>query len=174
MIKFESEKCFENMLFEHLRETMVDPMHGEKIIFGQQQPNFGAHGVGDIILLTEFVTNGQQKTVFKHAHLIELKIQPLIASHIAQVCRYKDFFERSDFARRAGLSDIRYSLINCYSDISYDMQCLAESCGVDIYYYTMSMSGIDFSGYDVDIDESMIKGCSEKLIANIPVDNGDK
>lgn len=83
-------------------------------------------------------------------HLIELKIQPIISSHIAQVCKYRRFLENMDFAERLKAREYRYTLINPFSEISTELLCLAACSDIDLRYYDMSMSGIKFLEYEDD------------------------
>ena len=154
MIKFESEKAFEGMLFEHIRESMLDPIHGDDVIYGVVQPDFGKSGIGDILLVTERPSFKGDKTI-RTVHLIELKTQPLVSSHIAQICKYKTFIECSGLCSAIAAECCIYTVINPYSDISADVFHLADSCGVEIRHYKMTIGGIKFSEYkSFDIDES--------------------
>lgn len=170
MIKFESEKAFEHMLVEHMSGG-IDPIHEEKVLWVKEQVRLGSFGICDVLALTEFKFKNNEKN---HAlHLIELKINPVTSMQIAQVCRYKKFFEEIDALDKLNISDIRYSLINSYSAPCDDVIHLAQSCGVDIYYYSMGMNGISFKTYQepssdaelVEKDASNIKSILFSAIA---------
>jgi hypothetical protein len=166
MIKFENEKAFEDMLFSHARETMIDPIYNETVIYGIRQPIFGGSGIGDILLVTEREPFRGDKKI-RSLNLIELKIQPLISSHIAQICKYRMFLEGFDVAQSIGATDYRYTVINPYSEISPEVFHLAESCNVDIRYYKMLMSGIKFFEYESTSINEDSESAAMKLIEAI-------
>lgn len=160
MIKFESEKAFECMLFEHIEENLYDPILMDKVVSGVTQPDFGAFGVGDILLLNERSDfDGLNKS--KYLHLIELKVQPLISAHIAQVCRYMAFLKKTGIAQKLCADSVVCTLINPYSDVSPDVLHLAEMSGVGIRFFNMSLNGIGFIEYKPSTAELAKKTVSD-------------
>jgi hypothetical protein len=166
MIKFENERSFEDMLFDHIRMTMVDPVYEDVVVYGQRQPDFGKNGIGDILLVTEREPFKGDINI-RSLHLIELKVQPLIASHIAQICKYKGFLEDHDFQERVNVQECRYTLISPYSEISPELFYLASSSNVEIRYYEISMSGIKFSEYESDVYDDQTEKAADALSSKI-------
>lgn len=172
MIKFESEKAFEDMLFQHIKEIYIDPIQQDPVFGGLRQPSLGELGIGDILLINEYPPMLTTMKGKRYLHLIELKTTPITSMHVAQVCRYQEFFNSIENLKDFGVNDVRYSLVNSQSIPDKNVIYLAKSCGVRLYQYTMTMSGISFSEYeDQDADPDLCVKALEKLLKDMGVEN---
>lgn len=86
MISFDSEKSFENSLFDALTSGM-NPINGADSVDCDSQTNFGAYGITDLISISNIDIDGS--VIVIDVEVIELKNTPINYSHLGQVARYK-------------------------------------------------------------------------------------
>ncbi len=104
-ISFDSEKDFEDCLFEH-QEVMENYIGLNGYTFFRQV-RCGGYGIADIVALRSYTDISGR---YVDIHIIELKNTTLTPAHLAQVARYKKFF--LELARNQPAEfDIRGSLI---------------------------------------------------------------
>lgn len=97
MIKWESEKDFENFIVECFATDgfcIVDDEHYQNM---SQQFDTCGYGIPDLVFYSQDVEHIDDKTTVTHnrLHVIELKNEPIKLSHISQIARYKRYFERA-------------------------------------------------------------------------------
>lgn len=90
MISFDSEKIFEDYLLYHsefFRETWG--LHDAGIY---RQMRLGKYGIADIVCAETLPSEATGGIPELQVTIFELKNTVLSASHIAQICRYREFF----------------------------------------------------------------------------------
>lgn len=91
MISFNSEKDMETFLVEHedfIKEYFNLPDH---TIY--RQPRLGGYGIADLIAVSCRAFDDRPQK-FVDIVIIELKNTPISLANVAQVARYRDFFQR--------------------------------------------------------------------------------
>lgn len=171
MIRFESEQAFEAAFFKDVKDKMVNPINGLKVIDGVRQPDFGDHGRADILILETWnYPHAGSEQIAKQLHLIELKINQLSFPDIGQICRYKDFIIESGMMEQLGVETLLCSLITQKSDPSPNMKLLAKAAGIELYFFEMSFDGVTFDSYECfDFDMSKMKLAMEQITRSIEV-----
>ena len=141
MIKFESENHFEKAFFRYMDDNRVNPLTGMPVTYAATQVDMGEHGRADVLIIEEF--SGR-----KGLHIVELKITSLTFPDIGQICRYKDFVEKSGLMESLGAQYANYSLVTHPSQSTPSMSCIARAAGIDLLYYEMSFDGVQFDSHD--------------------------
>lgn len=93
MITFDSEKCFEDLLFDN-KEILFehfDLYHEAKII---RQVNLNPYGICD--LLSIYIDKSINSITYLYIDLFELKNTQIKSDHLIQCARYKTFFDNLD------------------------------------------------------------------------------
>lgn len=147
MILFESEKEFEDMLCDRLDEGSWI-VEDECVDGYERQVKLESYGVVDLLLHdTEMdLVDGCEIIIGRRVKIVELKITELKSDSLAQIARYKAFFDavEHDF-------ELSYVLV-CKASCSYrgDLVFLAQSMDwLDIYTYKFSLTnGVEFERLD--------------------------
>lgn len=90
MISFDTEKCFEDFLFEN-QQIIIDSLElypNTKIL---RQVQLGHYGICDLLCISGQSINDKLK--YLKIDLIELKNTSIKSDHIIQCARYKTFFD---------------------------------------------------------------------------------
>lgn len=88
-IKFESERDLEDCLMANL--GFLEDYTSENCSFYRQM-NLGPYGIADIVGIC--VYTDPDGDTYCDVWIIELKNTPMASAHVAQVARYKSFFEK--------------------------------------------------------------------------------
>lgn len=91
MISFDSEKHLEDFICGHL-DGGVNIINDDKVATYRRQFNTKAYGIIDIVTFTPFKNQNNQNCF--NVSVLELKNERVKAQDIAQIARYKTFFER--------------------------------------------------------------------------------
>lgn len=143
MIVFESEKEFEDLLCDELDDNGYWLVEDEHIDHWQRQTNLGSHGITDIITSAITMDLDENKKPFissRNLKVIELKITELSHSHIAQIAKYKEFFD----------------LTEPDADMSYVLVCKKGNLASDSFYTAQSIDWLSVYLYDFSITEGLI------------------
>lgn len=121
MIKFESEKHFENYLKEYLPKLLPQKFPPDTEV--RQQVKLDGYGICDLIF-KHMVKHEYEKGKFEDEGyqytIVEVKNEPLKYSHFAQVARYKEYFDRCTMNDEGNTDEIicfEYLLIAPYFDL---------------------------------------------------------
>jgi hypothetical protein len=94
MIKFVSEKSLENFIVSHFNDTGMCILTDEQYESVFQQYNIGVHGIPDLVFISkEHPQEGGEKDSFEIL-VVELKNEAISFSAIAQISKYKAYFDR--------------------------------------------------------------------------------
>ena len=110
MIKFESEKHLEDFITQQFNNDGLCIVDGEQYEHMERQFTAGLYGVVDLVFYSSYTAqdwNGLEIDR-KVIHVIELKNEPMKLSHIAQLSRYKRYF---DLAFEGANIELHYSLV---------------------------------------------------------------
>ena len=163
MISFDSEMHLEDAICSAFTEGF-DPISDQHVDKYIRQPGLAPYGTGDILTISNG-PDGETELVT----LYELKNEKLNISHIAQIARYRKFFEEND--ENFHSIEYQFNLVCKYTEhYNTDLIMLASSIDwLDIYVFTINLNtGIDFSllsGYHIS-DE---KGKGKKSLAPLGI-----
>lgn len=127
MIKFESEKKLENFIVDCFNEDGIFIVNDEEYDHLEQQFDAGKYGVPDLVFYSSDIEDIDEDTQInkKRLHVVELKNEPIQLSHVAQIARYKRYFELA-FKRHE--VDMQFTLVVPESvSESKDVMWLIES-----------------------------------------------
>lgn len=117
-IKFETERDLEDCLMENT--DFLECYTGPHYSFYRQM-NLGPYGIADIVGICSY-TDPDGRTNCD-VRIIELKNTPLAAAHVAQLARYKSFFERVLQDSGIRFTDIRGILVGLKTFPTADDLC---------------------------------------------------
>lgn len=146
MIKFESEKCFEDFLYKEFQEDGICLVNDEEYQDCIKQFNTGSYGIPDLVYYSSDyeIINEEEQIKHMRIHVVELKNEPIKLSHIAQIARYKTFFSRA----YSGFDvEMEFSLVVPEGVKSSDDCCFMTNAldGISIYEYKLNpRTGISF------------------------------
>ena len=166
MIRFESEKYFEDAFFRFLDENRYNPINGLKIVAASRQVDMADHGRADLLILETCDTSGPATEENTYIHIVELKITTLTYQDIGQICRYKDFVIQSGLASALGVSRLNasFSLVGQKGDITQNMGLLAMSAGIGLYHFDLSFDGVKFDEFcDFEADQQKMTSAVNKI-----------
>lgn len=154
MINFDSEKAMEDVIFDFLNDQGDIPWRpGAAVLHVERQFSIGKHGIVDLVIHWE-----NPHSNMTYVEVVELKNSKIKPSHMAQLARYKNFFDKSS-------ASTLYSLIGLSTveeDKSDDCFLYQESEWIDVFEVSVSMlDGVVFSkvsgwtpnGKHVDCDD---------------------
>lgn len=97
MIKFESEKDFENFILECFEDDGLCIITDETYDDCISQFDTRSYGIPDLVFYSNDKEIGQNNEEYdvKRIQVVELKTEQIKLSHIAQIARYKTYFERA-------------------------------------------------------------------------------
>jgi hypothetical protein len=143
MIKFESEKKLEEFIADCFHENSHCIVCGDYYEGLVRQFNAGEYGIPDLVFYSEDIDEEGQSN-YKRLHVIELKNEPIQSSHIAQIARYKRYFE---LAFKNHEVDMQFTLVVPKSvEESGDTMWLIDSLeNIKIVEFSLSpKTGIEF------------------------------
>lgn len=146
MINFESEKCFEDFITQqHESEgiCIIDECEYEKCY---RQFDTKTYGIPDLVFVGSYMdlSKDNEPIEVHRIHVVELKNEQIKTSNLAQISRYKTYFDRAFSGHNVELS---FSLVVPKGVIDCDDACwLINSLeGIDVYeFYLDPSEGIKF------------------------------
>lgn len=174
MISFDSEKCLEDLLCEHLDQGQC--LVTDEMVSGYiRQPNFGPYGKGDILT----VKHGPDGEI-DEVCVIELKNEKLSSCHLSQISRYKSFMDRVKSKYKSLKSSFRFVLVvKDQNEFSSDLVYLAQNIEwLEIYRFNINPSeGLLFNCFghwSPNVESELIDECIDKLnIIDLGVSDGE-
>ena len=146
MIRFDSEKSFEQFLFDQFNEKKEFIVRDEYYDECYRQFSVGSYGICDLVFVRKSYINEKRDEFQIEIHVSELKNEPIKMADIAQLCRYKTFFDRA--TRDMKNVSVTYSLVVPYGVKNNDDCCflingLDES--IEVWdFYLRPESGVEF------------------------------
>lgn len=153
MSLFNSEKHFEDAVYECIKNTRKNPLNGRLVRSVIRQPNFKDNGIADLLLL-EVDEQGNDAI-----HIIELKNTGFSTGHIFQVGKYisavraavdvKRYFEWTDpHIALWPESSVIASLVVVNDDWNAITECgvqmILSLCGISVYNATFQNLSVHF------------------------------
>lgn len=138
MIQFCTERDMEDYFFEHY-ESYWDSFGIEPELKwkAERQVQIGQHGICDLLFTAiERLDNGIDVL---HIRLVELKNTAISHSHVSQVARYADFFNRLE-SEGAAITNFKASLVGLKTfPCSSDLVFLCQSIGwLDVFEVSLT------------------------------------
>ena len=158
MIKFESERSFEDFLQNEFNSTGMCPITDEEFDSCYRQFDTKSYGICDLVYVSSYPLDSDAIEVQLNIHVIELKTEQIKPADIAQICRYKTYFERA--TKNIKNVDLTFSLV-VPAGISSSQDCcyLINALEDDVFVYEFSLSpstGISFclsNGYSKNVEK---------------------
>lgn len=146
MISFDSEKCFEQFIiqeFEKDNVCIIDDCEYQECV---SQFDTKTYGIPDLVFVGfDFDLDKDDNPIERaRIHVVELKNEQIKLSHIAQIARYKTYFQRAFDGKEVDLS---FSLVvpkgvGAGDEVCWVINHLDE---IDIYEFELNPSeGIEF------------------------------
>lgn len=142
MIKFNSEHDLEMMLYNHHEETQMCLVSDQEYDHCFRQVDAGGYGICDLIYITKW--HGQDCPDTISIHVVELKNEGIKLKDIAQICRYRTFFEKVielKFSELDMVINIEYSLVVPSGILKNQDACYMVNTLIDV---------IDIVEFDLD------------------------
>lgn len=143
MIKFESEKHLEDFIYNYYKETGKCLIDDQEYGFCSRQFRAGPYGVCDLVFF-DYSEADEASPSMCSVFVVELKNEPVKPSDVAQICRYKTFFDRA-----SAIDDVTCCLvvpdstIHKVEDVAY--LCNALESVIDFYEFSLDAhKGISF------------------------------
>lgn len=142
MISFDSEKHLEDFICKYLDEGKNIINEDEHVEIYKRQFNTRHYGVIDIVTFTPY--KGPNNQICVNVCVIELKNDYLKIQNIAQIARYKTFFER----------------MSEHSDVEYDFEYVLACKGgkipsSDCCYLVNESEWLSYYEFELDFDEGI-------------------
>ena len=94
-LEFKSEKDLENYFVEKFNKDKYFAPADEEYIECHQQFDTKGYGVCDLVFTGAYPLDEDCKVIENYISVVELKNKPIRLSDIAQLCRYRTYFERA-------------------------------------------------------------------------------
>lgn len=146
MIKFESERSFEQFLFDRFNEDGLFLGVDEHFDSCYRQFDTKGYGICDLVFVRVSPTDETLEKFEVDIHVTELKNEQIKVADIVQICRYKRFFDRA--TSKMPNVNVTYSLVVPSGVESSDDCCnlidsLDDSIQVQSFYLDAE-TGLDF------------------------------
>lgn len=147
MIKFETENDLEMLLYQSFKEDGLLLVNGEFYDDCIRQFDTKSYGIPDLVFYSDEIEideNNNKTVMNKLIHVVELKNEPIKMSHIAQIARYKTYFERATSEMHCSLyfSLVVPEGIGKSDDVCWVINSLED---IDVYEFSLDpREGIEF------------------------------
>ncbi len=147
MIKFESEKHLEMFIADCFDSDNVCLIDNEEYDECVSQFDTKSYGMPDLVFHSTYseLDDDENEFEIRKVHVVELKNEQIKLSHIAQIARYKTYFER---ALNGFNVEMKFSLVVPDGVVNNDDCCwLINSLDeIDVYEFKLNpKAGIEFN-----------------------------
>lgn len=146
MILFDSEKSLEQFIIDEFNNEGICIIDGDEYDECISQFDTKTYGIPDLLFIRVGVDIDENENPFETltVHIIELKNEPIKMSNIAQIARYKTYFDRaySGFSVEVRSSLVVPKSVGIGDDICWVVNHIND---IDVYEFTLNPStGIRF------------------------------